>query len=442
MAGTRPIVLIAFDDTDSATGGCTTALVAEVLAAIPRLALRGVPRLVRLNPNIPHKTRGNAAIALDIGLPTGPRTQVGMWGGTSIDAYPEADPIQPDAGGLDAVWAAITAAAQPDAEPGLVLTPSEGPALVYWQAVRAVVEQQDAELIVQTSGGLARGGRGLIGATAAASWPGPAASYELIGYRDPTRIGTPREIDGAMLGALDDNGTTFHSRDDANSTVACVPNTPCPVLCGLRGWGLERLLEVALPALKSAAREPLFGWMLFASNQASGDHVSLLDDASQAEPLGSAQLPLTVTSMPTRERGGHAGVVCHDALGHTVDIVAFEPTKGFRDTVCALRPGDQVVAVGAWHAGRVHLEKLRVDWLAPDETKIDNPACPQCGRSMKSRGTNAGYRCPDGHGSAPEAAATRLIEQRTLEIGWYEVPVMARRHLHRPLARDAMADVR
>jgi tRNA(Ile2) C34 agmatinyltransferase TiaS len=35
-----------------------------------------------------------------------------------------------------------------------------------------------------------------------------------------------------------------------------------------------------------------------------------------------------------------------------------------------------------------------------------------------------------------------LIEQRTLEIGWYEVPVMARRHLHRPLARDAMADVR
>ena len=59
---------IGFDDTDSPEGGCTTHI-AALLAE--KLSLMGVvfmdyPNLIRLNPNVPWKTRGNGALCLRI----------------------------------------------------------------------------------------------------------------------------------------------------------------------------------------------------------------------------------------------------------------------------------------------------------------------------------------------------------------------------------------
>jgi tRNA(Ile2)-agmatinylcytidine synthase len=54
-------MIIGLDDTDSKEGMCTTYLAAvliEKLAAFARV--EGYPLLVRLNPNIIYKTRGNA----------------------------------------------------------------------------------------------------------------------------------------------------------------------------------------------------------------------------------------------------------------------------------------------------------------------------------------------------------------------------------------------
>ena len=60
-------MLIGIDDTDSPQGMCTTYLGA-VLAR--RLIHKGMSireaRIVRLNPNVTWKTRGNAAIVLDV----------------------------------------------------------------------------------------------------------------------------------------------------------------------------------------------------------------------------------------------------------------------------------------------------------------------------------------------------------------------------------------
>ena len=60
------ILWIGLDDTDSKKGGCTTYIGALLIRRLKRLGLRlaGFPRLIRLNPNCPFKTRGNAAIAL------------------------------------------------------------------------------------------------------------------------------------------------------------------------------------------------------------------------------------------------------------------------------------------------------------------------------------------------------------------------------------------
>src|SRR6267378_7936099 len=77
--GGLPMVLwVGVDDTDSLQGMCTTFLAAEIVHELTKdYDLIGFPRLVRLNPNIPWKTRGNGAICLRFGRGTGRRNLIG-----------------------------------------------------------------------------------------------------------------------------------------------------------------------------------------------------------------------------------------------------------------------------------------------------------------------------------------------------------------------------
>ena len=59
---------VGIDDTDSLDGGCTTWVALRVIEELlPDFDLIGSPRLVRLNPDVPWKTRGNGAVALAFG---------------------------------------------------------------------------------------------------------------------------------------------------------------------------------------------------------------------------------------------------------------------------------------------------------------------------------------------------------------------------------------
>ncbi len=422
-------MLVGLDDTDSLTGGCTTHLTLRLLAAVPELALAGPPRLVRLNPNNPRKTRGNGAVAFTLVRPQGPPRVVGAWHGERVLAYPQGAPVAATEALLDLLWAAVEAHAEPDAGTGLVVADAPPPALAYWKAVRGQAAAPDA-------GGLAhrrRGdGWGLVGAYAALAWPGPAASWELIAYRAPQRVGTPRAVEPAPLAALD-RAVTFHTFDTAARRLACVPHTPCPVLAGLRGRDAASLLAQGLPALRSAA-EPFDTWLLWETNQASGDHVTPVQSLAQAPPWGTIEADAVVLDRPIRRAGGHLFVSCKDRTGARFTAAAFEPTKGFRDAVGALRAGDRITVVGPVEDGTVRLEKLRVVALANVLVKEANPVCPECGKRMKSAGAGAGYRCRTCGTEAPPDAADLHDEARTLKPGWLEVPVGARRHLHRPVA--------
>ncbi|MCE4608073.1 MAG: hypothetical protein F7B61_03835, partial [Caldisphaeraceae archaeon] len=61
----KETVTISFDDIDSQYGGCTTHFTGIFLYNIKdKIDLIDHPLLVRLNPGIPWKTRGNASTAL------------------------------------------------------------------------------------------------------------------------------------------------------------------------------------------------------------------------------------------------------------------------------------------------------------------------------------------------------------------------------------------
>ena len=427
-------MLLAFDNTDGPDGGCTTHVAFHVLLALPGLALTGMPRLVRLNPNVPWKTRGNAAVVLPLGRPAGPQVRVGELRGHEVLAFPEAAPAPATQDVLERAWAAIQGQAQPGAQPGLALFDDAPPAAAYWQAVRTFVPPEEARAAVEDLGAPHRSAgdaRALVGCLGAAAWPGPPASFELTAYREPRNWGQPRAIDPAPLSGLDATGATFHTFDAQAGRLACVPRTPDPVLLGLRGREPERLRDWGLRAIAAAAREPVDGWLLWASNQASGDHVTPVEALVQAPALATVALEAEVTSPAQRRQGGHAFVALRDLAGAPFEAVAFEPTHAFRDVLSALLPGDRVSVVGALRDGVVRLEKLRI--VAPAAHRVArNPDCPKCGRRMRSKGPSTGFRCSGCKERLPPAAKVWEETPRGVDTAWHEPPVMARRHLHRP----------
>jgi len=415
---TRLMTVVAVDDTDSRTRGmCTTYLAARIAA---RLSERAGPDavervlLVRLNPAVEHKTRGNAALAVHTSVDPEP---------AFVCAREELELAETD---------------DPDTHPGIVVVPgdpSDVPDAVARFAREGVCERHDladALALIETHGYRAEGwktGRGRIGALAAAgAWPAFGDwTYEHIAYREPDRWGTPRDVDRESVFAAADRGypDVWDTVDCVDGEAVCIPHTPGPVLYGIRGDDSDTVRSVAT-AIDS---EPVARTRLFVTNQGTDAHLREGQVGDLAD--GHAyRVSGTVSDAPETREGGHVFLeIAGD--GATLDCAAFEPTKRFRDWVRALRAGDRVTVCGEVSDGTLKLEKFAVRELR--RTERATPACPDCGRSMESAGVDAGYRCRD-CGTSAAGKVPREVE-RDLELGWYEVPPVARRHIAKPLVR-------
>ncbi|MFW9809860.1 MAG: tRNA(Ile)(2)-agmatinylcytidine synthase, partial [Candidatus Thorarchaeota archaeon] len=62
----KKLVQIGMDDIDSPDGGCTTHFASLIVENLSKLNVEWAdyPNLIRLNPGIPYRTRGNGAVAL------------------------------------------------------------------------------------------------------------------------------------------------------------------------------------------------------------------------------------------------------------------------------------------------------------------------------------------------------------------------------------------
>jgi len=441
-------LLLAFDDTDSRAGGCTTYLAFHVLLALPELALGGLPRLVRLNPNVPWKTRGNGAVCLPLVHPTGPSVRVGELRGHEVLAFPDGAAAEPTPELLQRVWDVVRAQAQADAQPAVALASDPLPAAAYLQAVQTRVDADAARALLDSMGVLHREAgthRALAGCLGALAWPGPATSHEFLAYREPQRWGTPRSVRREPLASLDATGATFHTTDPRTGDLLCVPHGSDPVLIGLRGRDPEALLHAATRTLPFALGEPVDGWLLWDTNQGSGDHVTPVGTLEAAPEWGTVELAAKVAERPVGH-ASHAFVALEDQRGVRFTAAAFAQTGALRDAVRGLWPGDETVVVGAMGepaAGTevpgptVNLEKLQVVRLAPRLGPPHNPPCPSCGRRMKSAGAGQGLRCRSCGTKAPDDARVRDASPPDVTVGWHEAAASGRRHLHRPLAWGA-----
>ena len=416
------MTVVGIDDTDSRERGmCTTYLAARIGERIEAVGGRVERRLlVRLNPAVERKTRGNAALALHTDLDADAAFELAR---EELEPLAETDDPRTSPG-------LVVADCAPDAVPEAVATFAA-------DAVREFHDLDDALELAEAAGfhtaGWA-GGHGRIGALAAV---GAFRAFEEwtdehIAYRQFERCGTPRDVDEASVFAAADAGypEAWDTVDTVENEAVCVPNAPGPILYGIRGDSPDAVRGVAA-AIDS---EPVEREARFLTNQGTDAHLRDVGAASldTLQENCAYRVDCVVTGKPETRRGGHvfvpiAGVNDESALA----AAAFEPTKRFRDRVRALRPGDRLTVCGEVSDGTLKLEKFAVRAL--NDTVEKNPTCPACGRSMSSAGRNQGYRCRDCETAAPGKVEEPV--ERALELGWYEVPPCARRHIAKPLVR-------
>jgi tRNA(Ile2)-agmatinylcytidine synthase len=405
---------IGIDDTDSKRGMCTTYLGTVLRDRLAEFSEILDNRLVRLNPNIPWKTRGNGAVALTI----------------ETQSYEKA---------IKETLKAVTRLSSLDEEgtnPGVVFLTGEVDSEItsfYYQALREVATIEEAEALAKSHGCEVEkfnNGRGIIGALAAIGADLAEHTFELTTYRRPEKWGTPRKIDQDSVYKMDQTTypETFNNIDREVSRVLITPRSPCPVLFGIRGKTTE-ILEKAKDMIKS--NEPIDLYSIFKTNQGTDAHL-VECGASQVRPFTSVMVKGTVERIPETLRGGHV-VFPIAENGSRLDCAAYEPTGGFREIVKRLHHGDVVTVYGGVKNTKgltVNLEKLDVHELK-DCFEEKNPFCPECKKRMDSAGKGQGFRC---RRCRTTSVSKEFIQvERELKTGLYCVPSRAMRHLAKPV---------
>lgn len=407
---------IGVDDTDSPNGMCTTYLGALLYRELSRIAEPlDLPRLIRLNPNIPYKTRGNGAVAM------------------TFEADEE---VIPDIKNTVLFYVnQLADFTHENTNPGVVFFEGEIPEELREFSLKALREHvtiEEAEKVAREVGAeffKFKLGRGIIGSLGAIGYPLERFTYELLVYREREKWGTPRRVNEESVFLADkwSYPSTYDNVDPYKRTVLITPHGKDPVLVGIRGIDRGKVLQTFEMV---RFEEPVAFYQLYKTNQNTDDHLTP-KKIGELKLYDSAVVRGRV-ARPYWERGRHVFFELEDETGK-IRVAAFEPTKKFRNWVRKLLPGDEIIAAGGVkeHEGvlTLNLEKFYPVKLVP-KIEYRKPKCPKCGGTMKSKGDylkckRCGYRMPK-----------KLIPvevPRELERKIYEVPPDARKHLSRPL---------
>lgn len=396
--------------------------------------LIGSPRLVRLNPNIPFKTRGNAALSARFGRGRGRRRRIGVIDGRPIWSFATGDalPARQKAGFLDDAWATVLRSSRLEdkgTDPALVSADQRLPAALYWSAVHRKVSLVEVRRILSDAGASCRthdSARGIVGAASAISWPGGHPTWELIAYRSPHRYGSRRAVDAQSVRAARERyPELFLCYDSVTRRLMVSPHTACPILYGLRSTD-PSILPGASAMIGS---EPVDRWIVFQTNQGTGDHLRS-SSFEELAPYSAGSIVGSVEGPALTLPGGHVRFQFRDGSGTRGTCLVFEPTKVLARVAAQLRDGDRLRVWG----GRGRDANFRVEGLVVghvNERSIPRrpPRCTVCGTSAHSLGFGRGYRCRRCRRRWPPEAATALRAPRGISRGEFHPTPSARRHL-------------
>ncbi len=419
------LIDLGIDDTDSIRGMCTTYIAHRL---VEQLIAKGTsfeeyPHLIRLNPNIPWKTRGNGAVSIKC------RTK-----------YPDE--------AFEEVCKIVSKYSETEhsADPGVVFSTLEHiPNEILEFAKRAlseVVSRHEAVKLMKKHNIKFKGWgkqRGLIGAIAAIGSPlVEDSTFELIAFRSRENWSKTRSVDPISVIEMSRKTYpyTFNNYDEDKNRVLITPRGFDPVLLGIRGENPRTVLQ-AFKMLRIG--EKVSGHIIFRTNQGTSAHLRSRLFLANLRAYRSGHFEGKITKNPRVGEGGHVYIEVENNEGVSA-CAAYEPTGNFRNIVRSLIPGDRVEIGGSVrrrtrrHSAIINMEYLLITELAND-VYFTNPCCIRCGRRMSSKGKEQGLKC-DSCGFKDSKASKVMIEKRrNIDIDLYIPPPRAQRHLTKPKQR-------
>ena len=384
------------DDTDSLQGGCTTETLFRLIQALPEHVTVGPTRLVRLWPFAQQRTRGNAAVAVELNT----EDEYGLL--VFLEHYWK-NHILPLRGMVQT--SQHNDREQFPSDPGMVwFSESVSDYTIYREGLRRELSLQNLPSPTKSWGG-----HGRIGATLAILWPAEELTFEAIAWREPSANGL-RQLDKRAIEHIDQMEGTFLCRDDRLGDSLLAPKGVSPVLFGIRAWTKDVAMKALEVLLDAPNTEPVIGSFVFETNQATNDHLgnSIVGRVDRVEVL----------------RGGHTVIHASEQR-----FLAFKESGQIATISQQLREGDVVECKGLMAPDQsIHVEFMKIQQLVPYKHR---PACPTCDKSMSSMGKDQGLRCK----KCGLKMDDRWIETpRLLPVNqWIQPPASSRRHLAKPL---------
>jgi len=427
----QQVMHIGLDDTDSTRKGCTTYITALLVEKLEKMKVTFLdyPKLIRLNPNVPWKTRGNGALCLRIKHPIGLEGKIKETAASLVEEHSDLS--------------------FKGTNPGVVFfqnekIPEEVKAFSR-NAITGIVTLKEAITLIRKFRGEALGFnncRGIIGALAAIgeTFQGDY-TFELIAYRIPENCGSKRRVYAPSIFEMDKltKPFTFNNVDSDKGRVIITPRGPDPILFGIRGE-TPRVVWRAFKIVKPL--EQVERWLIFRSNQGTDAHLKRINALNQIEPYQSVVVKGVVSRSPRLVPLRHLIFSVRDETGE-VDCAAYEPTGTLRKVARKLIVGDSVEIYGAVRkispskSLTVNLEKIRVLSLGP-KTVLQNPSCPKCSKRLESMGKDKGFRCKKCGVRFNDARKVKIVTERDLQLGFYVTSNRSQRHLTKPLRRYGM----
>ncbi|BDC36167.1 MAG: DUF1743 domain-containing protein [Candidatus Methanoliparum thermophilum] len=425
------ILFVGIDDTDSADKGmCTTYLVPILKERFVYYGFGDIvdkSYLIRLNPNIPFKTRGNGAICLRLSL-------LEEKGKNRRSIIKDIKYVVKECVEELAIFS------DPKTNPGIVfiddlkkdaikdITDFSKSALhriIGIDEAKKIIEEHNLDYFEY------KNGRGLIGALSAIglslNLDKMDHTYELIAYRLSSNLDKKRRIDKQSVFYADEvtYPKTWDTVDRFNNKIVFSPAGKDPVLYGIRGDDPYAIIKASDLIISERIRSK----NLFITNQGTDMHLNR-ESINKLKEYGSYIVYGIISEAPYDIKGGHVFFEITDGK-KSVKCAAFEPTKQFRKIIRILKIGDVVEIYGGFKDDTLNIEKINLKRL--NNTIHRNPICPFCGKRMDSLGKNQGFKCK----KCKTHKEDRVVEKidRGIEEGFYEVPPLARRHLSKPLVR-------
>ncbi len=422
---------IGLDDTDSSIRGCTTYVAALLVEELEGLGAKFIdyPNLVRLNPNVPWKTRGNGAICLRISFSSADEEGIKE---AVIDTVEKQSDLSSD--GTDPGIVFFRKATIPTEIRQFARRATSE--IMYLQSALSILERHKAEAI-----GF-KDSRGLIGALAAVGEILESDhTFELIAYRLHENRGLKRLVDRDSIIKMDKATSpyTFNNVDPDTGRVIITPRGPDPILLGVRGETAEivrKAFQMLIPL------EPIERWVIFRTNQGTDAHLRRLKSLGHVKPYCSVTAEGTVSGNPKIVPRRHIIFSIKDQ-DREIDCAAYEPTGTLRKTAGKLRTGDLVEVCGGVRPPgsnyplTINLEKIKLLKLAP-KIVFRNPVCPECARSLESMGKEKGFRCRKCGALHRGLQRLALEVSRDTEEGLYITSPRSQRHLTKPSKRYGM----